>query len=94
MTKKLTIDFNFGDKYEVDVVIIASLIADRLGYEKYNEARTMIVEELMNSKEKLLKHIKDIPWKLIQSYATRIHNEKPINLEQEWGNCLAKVTPL
>ena len=90
MEKKVIIEFNFGEKHEINAEIIAKLIAERFFR---NESETDKVRELLNDEMLIFEFIWDLPWvELIPHIADSACKNKPACSCLAWKRGEAKVS--
>jgi hypothetical protein len=92
MSKTLRIDFSIGERYKIDLKIIASLIANEEFTGKLEgnlDAYTNRIDELYEDEMLIFEHIWEIPWDVLKEYAIRIGGP---NLTREWSSGEATVS--
>lgn len=92
-SKKLQVRFHCPDEvYEIDLKIIASLIANKEFEGKIEgnlDAYMDRIEELQNDEFGIFEYAWDIPWNVLKEYAVRIGKN---NIEDEWKNGRATIS--
>jgi hypothetical protein len=92
MSKTLRIDFSIGERYKIDLKIIASLIANKEFDGKLEgnlDAYTNRIDELYEDEMLIFEQIWDIPWDVLKEYAIRVNGP---NLGREWSSGEATVS--
>jgi len=92
MSKTLRIDFSIGERYKIDLKIIASLIANKEFEGKLEgnlDAYTKRIDELYEDEMLIFEQIYDIPWNVLKEYAIRLGAP---NLGREWSSGEATVS--
>jgi hypothetical protein len=93
MSKKtLRIDFNVGERYKIDLKIIASLIANKEFEGKVEgnlDAYTNRIDQLYEDEMLIFEQIWDIPWDVLKEYAIRVGAP---NFGREWSSGEATVS--
>lgn len=92
MEKKLIVEFNVGEIYEIDAVELAKLIVDKdpLCKDSPNMEPSEFLNLLLEDEFELLSYVWDIPWVEIQPHAVKISN-KYYDISKEWINGDAKI---
>jgi hypothetical protein len=92
MSKTLRIDFSIGERYKIDLKIIASLIANKEFDGKMEgnlDAYTNRIDELYEDEMLIFEQIWDIPWNVLKEYAIRVGAP---NFDREWSSGEATVS--
>lgn len=91
MSKTLRIAFSIGERYKIDLKIIASLIANKEFEGKLEgnlDAYQKRIDELYEDEMLIFEQIWDIPWDVLKEYAIRVGGP---NLGREWASGEATV---
>lgn len=89
--KTLRVDFSIGERYKIDLKIVAGFIASKEFENKMDdtEAYEKRVNELFEDEMLIFEQIWDIPWVTLKQYAVRVGGP---NLAREWESGEATVS--